>query len=198
MRDTNALRRPRNPWLPLGVLVLAVLALAALLGSCVVLLVRSVPSRTLTTPLSELTVGVPRFYPQTGFGADVAGRTLGVWLLRRSSAGVQALYSRDPHSGCHVQWRPNESFGGYSSVFRGPCSGSVYTIDGEAISDPAPRGLDRFDVTLSATSVTVDIERVRLGPCRPEVVEIVECSPPGAPLYRKALLPAPAASERFR
>lgn len=108
MSDSSTHRRPRNPWLPLGALALTVLALAALLGSCVVLLVRSVPSRTLEAPLRELTVGVPRFYPQTGFGADVRGRTLGVWLLRRGAEGVQALYSRDPHSGCHVQWRPNE------------------------------------------------------------------------------------------
>ena len=197
MSDTSTLRRPHNPWIPLGALALAVLALAALLGSCVVLFVTSVPPHTLEAPLSELTVGLPRLYPQTGFGADPEGRTFGVWLLRRSAGGVLALYSRDPHGGCHVRSRPNESLDGHSPLFRGPCSGSVYTVEGEAISGPAPRGLDRFDVALSETTVTVDLERVRPGPCRPSMVGIVECSPPGAPVYRKAP-PAPVTGDRSR
>ena len=189
--------RPRNPWVPLSIFALSILIFVVLLGSCVVLFVNSVPPRTLRAPLSDLTLDVPRFYPQVSFGADSEGRTFGVWLVRQSGGGVLALYSGDPHSGCHVRWRPDESHLGVSPLFRGPCSGTVYTIEGVAIFGPATRSLDRFDTTLSETTVTVDLERVRLGACRPEVSGTSDCSRPDAPEYRDTP-PPPVAGDRFR
>ena len=184
MTDTTAPNRPHNPWIPLSLLGLAGLALAFLFGSCVLMFVSSVPTRSLEAPLDDLTVGVPRFYPQTGFGSDKDGQTFGVWILRRGTEGVLALHSRDPHSSCHVQWRSSESVSGHASVFRGTCDPSAYTTEGEAISGPTQRDLDRFEVSISETSVTVDIERIRLGTCRAMINEAIDCSPIGTPMYR--------------
>ncbi|MSQ41610.1 MAG: hypothetical protein EXR65_01010 [Dehalococcoidia bacterium] len=180
--------RPRNPWPAIALFGIVVLGGLIGIGACVAAFVSSVPHRTLEVPLSDLMPGAPRFYPRISFGADAAGNTLGVWLVRRGGGGVLALYSRDPLSGCHVPWRTDTSFGGVSPVFRAECSGSAWDAEGARLSGPAPRGLDRFDATVAETTASVDLERLQLGPCPPGVAGPAECSQPGAPQYRE--LPA--------
>ena len=198
MDETRSLTRPHNPWVPLAFFALAVLLVVTLIGGCVAAFVTSVPRETLEVPLTDLTLGVPRFYPQTRFGSDGAGRTLGVWLVRRADGEVLAFYSRDPHTGCQVPWRGGEAFESHEGVFHEPCGGWRYTLEGDAIFGAPPRGLDRFDTEVGDTSVTVDFERVRLGECREGVEpDVGTCSGPGAPVYRDTPPPA-IAGESFR
>lgn len=72
--------------------------------------------------------------------------------------GIVALWQKCPHLGCRVpecltsQW------------FECPCHGSQYNQVGEKKGGPAPRGMDRFPVTVNGGSVTVDTGTVILGP----------------------------------
>jgi cytochrome b6-f complex iron-sulfur subunit len=73
-------------------------------------------------------------------------------------AGVVALYQKCVHLGCRVPWCST------SQWFECPCHGSKYNRVGEKKEGPAPRGLDRFPVTVSGGSVTVDTGARVLGP----------------------------------
>lgn len=74
--------------------------------------------------------------------------------------GIMPLYQRCVHLGCRVP------FCGQSKWFECPCHGSKYNGAGEYQLGPAPRGMDRFKITLSGSSVFVDTSTVILGPPR--------------------------------
>ena len=73
-------------------------------------------------------------------------------------AGIVALYQKCPHLGCRV---PECSS---SQWFECPCHGSQYNRVGEKKGGPAPRGMDRFGVSVSNGSVVVDTGAVFGGP----------------------------------
>ena len=74
-------------------------------------------------------------------------------------AGIIALYQKCPHLGCRVpdcktsQW------------FECPCHGSQYNLVGEKRAGPAPRGMDRFKMEVTADGfLLVDTGAVIPGP----------------------------------
>ena len=80
-------------------------------------------------------------------------------VLEGMEAGVTAMYQKCVHLGCRVPWCSS------SQWFECPCHGSKYDRVGEQKDGPAPRGLDRFAVSVDADGiVTVDTSRVHLGP----------------------------------
>ncbi len=108
-------------------------------------------------PDGPVYVGAGRFYivgwegtPGTG-QADYVG--LGV-----TAEGIMPLYQRCVHLGCRVP------FCGSSKWFECPCHGSKYSGSGEYKQGPAPRGMDRFTVTVENGSVMVDTASIALGP----------------------------------
>jgi cytochrome b6-f complex iron-sulfur subunit len=72
--------------------------------------------------------------------------------------GIVALYQKCPHLGCRVpsclssQW------------FECPCHGSQYNRVGEKKGGPAPRGMDRFAVSITNGVLTIDTGSVFAGP----------------------------------
>ncbi|MGI9032565.1 MAG: ubiquinol-cytochrome c reductase iron-sulfur subunit [Acidimicrobiales bacterium] len=72
--------------------------------------------------------------------------------------GIVALYQKCVHLGCRVPWCTT------SQWFECPCHGSQYNRVGEKKGGPAPRGLDRFVVSIDGGQVTVDTKQVILGP----------------------------------
>jgi cytochrome b6-f complex iron-sulfur subunit len=61
--------------------------------------------------------------------------------------GVLALWTKCPHLGCTVPWRPDFTFAGRQGWFRCPCHGSTYTKEGGIIvAGPAPRSMDVFPI----------------------------------------------------
>ncbi|MFP5320628.1 MAG: ubiquinol-cytochrome c reductase iron-sulfur subunit [Acidimicrobiia bacterium] len=78
--------------------------------------------------------------------------------LAGMEAGVVALYQKCPHLGCRVpecvtsQW------------FECPCHGSQYNQVGEKKGGPAPRGLDRFAMSVSGNRLSVDTGTIIQGP----------------------------------
>ena len=80
-----------------------------------------------------------------------ARKTYAPVLLPGMEAGIVALYQKCPHLGCRV---PNC---GSSQWFECPCHGSQYNRVGEKKAGPAPRGMDRFIVSVNGSGdVTID------------------------------------------
>jgi cytochrome b6-f complex iron-sulfur subunit len=79
-------------------------------------------------------------------------------LLVGMSQGYVALYQRCVHLGCRVPWCQS------SQWFECPCHGSKYSRVGEQRHGPAPRGLDRFAMSISGGIMTVDTSTVFVGP----------------------------------
>ena len=73
---------------------------------------------------------------------------------------LQALYRKCVHLGCSVP------FCDTSLLFECPCHGSKYRLSGEYYQGPAPRGLDRFPVTIKGGKVVVDTGARQDGPPR--------------------------------
>ena len=74
--------------------------------------------------------------------------------------GVMPLYQRCVHLGCRVPFCQS------SQWFECPCHGSKYNQAGEYKLGPAPRGLDRFPMTIVNDHVIVDTSTIKLGPPR--------------------------------
>jgi cytochrome b6-f complex iron-sulfur subunit len=103
-------------------------------------------------------VGTGRFYvvPYEGRGTgDVDYAATGL-----VAEGLMALYQKCVHLGCRVPFCDS------SRWFECPCHGSKYNQAGEYQLGPAPRGMDRFKVSVTDGVLFVDTSVVVLGPPR--------------------------------
>ncbi len=87
----------------------------------------------------------------------------GRFYVTNYQGGLRALYQKCPHLGCRVPFCES------SGRFECPCHGSVYNVIGEYIQGPAPRGMDRFKITIKDDHVWVDTSNVITGPSRGEL-----------------------------
>lgn len=87
--------------------------------------------------------------------------------------GYVALFQKCPHLGCRVPWCET------SQWFECPCHGSKYNRVGEKRGGPAPRGMDRFPLSVSGGSIEVDTGEEIQGP--PIGTDTTGQSPEGAP-----------------
>ncbi|MBA3288234.1 MAG: Rieske 2Fe-2S domain-containing protein [Acidimicrobiia bacterium] len=98
----------------------------------------------------------------TEYPADAIPKARAVYadtIVAGMEQGVVALYQKCPHLGCRV---PSCATSGW---FECPCHGSQYNRVGEKKAGPAPRGMDRFPVTVAANGdVTVDTGTIVAGP----------------------------------
>jgi cytochrome b6-f complex iron-sulfur subunit len=97
-------------------------------------------------------------YPSDAGTLAKAKKVYSPALLNGMQSGYVALYQRCVHLGCRVPWCVS------SQWFECPCHGSKYNRVGEKKGGPAPRGLDRFAVTVSGGSITVDTGVIYVGP----------------------------------
>ncbi|HUH07655.1 MAG TPA: Rieske 2Fe-2S domain-containing protein [Egibacteraceae bacterium] len=88
----------------------------------------------------------------------------GLYAAITSGSGLMALYHKCPHLGCRVPWCDT------SRWFECPCHGSRYNRWGEWQGGPAPRGMDRFALTVEEGRVIVDTSSVVTGPSRTAAV----------------------------
>jgi len=80
-------------------------------------------------------------------------------ILAGFGQGWGALYQKCPHLGCRVPWCLS------SQWFECPCHGSQYNRVGEKKGGPAPRGMDRFAISLNGDgSMSVNTSTVYEGP----------------------------------
>ena len=79
-------------------------------------------------------------------------------VLNGMESGIIALYQKCPHLGCRVPECKS------SQWFECPCHGSQYNRVGEKKAGPAPRGMDRFGVSVTNGNVIVDTGTTFNGP----------------------------------
>ena len=89
---------------------------------------------------------------------DKAEKVYAAGVVEGMKSGVVALYQKCVHLGCRVPWCKS------SQWFECPCHGSKYNRVGEKKGGPAPRGLDRFAVSVAGGQIVVDTKVVILGP----------------------------------
>jgi cytochrome b6-f complex iron-sulfur subunit len=105
------------------------------------------------------------YYPEgrmwvTHYPAAALGAARGVYAqeLPGMEAGYTALYQKCVHLGCRVPECKT------SQWFECQCHGSQYNRNGEKKGGPAPRGLDRFPLTVEGGRVSVDTGIIIIGP----------------------------------
>ena len=76
----------------------------------------------------------------------------GLWVVRKDGR-LFALEARCTHLGCTPRWTADEG------VFRCPCHGSRFTIDGDVVNGPATRPLPRLAIRTEHDQVLVDPSR---------------------------------------
>ena len=97
----------------------------------------------------------------TAYPASAVDKAKSVYppaVLPGMEAGVVALYQKCPHLGCRVPSCQT------SQWFECPCHGSQYNQAGEKKGGPAPRGMDRFAMDVTAGVLTVDTGQIFQGP----------------------------------
>lgn len=106
------------------------------------------------------------------------------WLTRLQGAdgdvlqvggtgGILALWWKCPHLGCTVPWRSDfrgadVGFPGLNGWFRCPCHGSTYSRAGVRVFGPAPRPMDRMEVTINPDGASLSVNTGRISQGSPE------------------------------
>jgi cytochrome b6-f complex iron-sulfur subunit len=84
-------------------------------------------------------------------GVDLQGLLNNESIVKDSDGSYWiALYQRCVHLGCTVPFRND------CDSFKCPCHGSHYNVDGEYLDGPAPRSLDRFQLSFNGNDVVVN------------------------------------------
>ncbi len=110
-------------------------------------------------------------------GTDLTQQMDSEWWVKDSDGSYWlALYQRCVHLGCTVPFRDD------CDSFKCPCHGSHYNIDGEYLDGPAPRSLDRFQMSFQGENVVVNTGILKQTVPHPDAstriiaVPTVECS----------------------
>ena len=85
-------------------------------------------------------------------------------MIPSTPNGHRVLSPVCPHMGCEVEWH------GAQKQFHCPCHGSVFAMNGERISGPAPRGLDYLRSEVRKGHLMVLYEYFRLLVSKREVI----------------------------
>ena len=108
------------------------------------------------TDVASLPEGIPEevIFPRSRVdGWKVTVEKTKAWLVRKPGGQVVAFAPQCTHLGCAYHWDPQ------GRTFLCPCHSSRFSIDGNVLSGPAPRPLDRY-------TVKIDNGIVRLGDVR--------------------------------
>ena len=97
-------------------------------------------------------------YPESAMAKAKAVYGNQAAVIAGMEAGVIALYQKCPHLGCRVPECKS------SQWFECQCHGSQYNRVGEKKAGPAPRGMDRFGVSVNNGVLTIDTGSVFAGP----------------------------------
>lgn len=81
---------------------------------------------------------------------------LGSVYIGKRAAGLTALSATCPHAGCGID------FDAEQRQFVCPCHNSTFNLDGKRVSGPAPRDMDRLDLSVQGSKVYCQFQRFRL------------------------------------
>jgi len=91
-------------------------------------------------PAGKFEAGSPNDY-RVGTVSNVWKDQQKVWMVR-TKKGLFSLISICTHLGCTPDWYESEG------LFKCPCHGSVFTVEGDVVSGPAPEPLYRAPIKL--------------------------------------------------
>jgi cytochrome b6-f complex iron-sulfur subunit len=84
-------------------------------------------------------------------GNDLAEQLQSEFVVKDSDGSYWiALYQKCVHLGCTVPFKDS------CVSFKCPCHGSHYNVNGEYLDGPAPRSLDRFQISFQGDNVVVN------------------------------------------
>ena len=92
-------------------------------------------------PPSTFKAGLPSDYA-IGEVSEKYKQEYRVWIVREDE-GIYAIFAKCTHLGCTPRWLATED------KFKCPCHGSGFYKDGLNFEGPAPRPLDRFEISLA-------------------------------------------------
>ncbi|MFO7321620.1 MAG: Rieske 2Fe-2S domain-containing protein [Chloroflexota bacterium] len=90
----------------------------------------------------------PESFPATPGSAPVSQPEGRFHIVHTEDDGVLTLYGVCTHLGCLPKWENDR--------FACPCHGSQFTLEGNYITGPAPRGLDLFRTIVTFDDGTVE------------------------------------------
>lgn len=98
--------------------------------------------RVLYEPSTKFKAGDPGEYPP-GSVSEKYKQSNRVWICRQDDGGFYALIAICTHLGCTPRWLDTDN------KFKCPCHGSGFRMSGINFEGPAPRPLERAQITLS-------------------------------------------------
>jgi cytochrome b6-f complex iron-sulfur subunit len=122
--------------------------------------VRSAFPRVLFQPPTKFKAGDPNDYV-LGEVNEKFKQEYRVWIVREE-AGLYALFAKCTHLGCTPRWLAAEN------KFKCPCHGSGFYKDGTNFEGPAPRPLDRFEISMGADGQIV-VDKSKMYSMKPAV-----------------------------
>lgn len=111
-------------------------------------------------PVDSLPVGRPVDIAFQEMRSDAYIQGMAVrhlWAIKRSASDVVVFSPICPHLGCRYDWDAADS------LFKCPCHGSVFTVDGRVVSGPAPRPLDTLPAEIRQGVLYVEWEQFEVG-----------------------------------
>ena len=102
--------------------------------------------------LSELQADTPSelvFRRNRVDGWKVSSEKATTWAVKISTDEVIAFAPQCPHLGCAYHWNASKH------EFLCPCHASTFSIQGEVLTGPAPRALDRYDLKIEQDKLFV-------------------------------------------
>jgi Rieske Fe-S protein len=95
--------------------------------------------------VTELKLGTPSelvFRKNRVDGWKVTSEKSTAWVVKQAENEIVAFAPQCPHLGCAYHWVAKQN------EFLCPCHASTFSIEGQVLTGPAQRALDRFEVKL--------------------------------------------------
>jgi cytochrome b6-f complex iron-sulfur subunit len=127
-------------------------AFAAFMTAWFIAFFRFFLPRTLFEPATSFKIGYPADF---GLGVDTKfQQKFRIWVDRTPDR-IFVIYARCTHLGCTPDWKPAEN------KFKCPCHGSGYDSEGINFEGPAPRPMDRANVSVAPDGqILVDVSKL--------------------------------------
>jgi cytochrome b6-f complex iron-sulfur subunit len=127
-------------------------AFAAFMTAWFIAFFRFFLPRTLFEPATSFKIGYPADF---GLGVDTKfQQKYRIWVDRTPDR-IFVIYARCTHLGCTPDWKPAEN------KFKCPCHGSGYDSEGVNFEGPAPRPMDRANVSIAPDGqILVDVSKL--------------------------------------
>ncbi len=127
-------------------------AFAAFMTAWFIAFFRFFLPRTLFEPATSFKIG---YKADFGLGVDTKfQQKYRIWVDRTPDR-IFVIYARCTHLGCTPDWKPAEN------KFKCPCHGSGYDSEGVNFEGPAPRPMDRANVSIAPDGqILVDVSKL--------------------------------------